>query len=176
MALQPLRRRGSTLVELTVGLCVASLVALMATTSLAAAGIAWHRHLVASRYEDRAWLALAAIVSDLEAGREWRMCTEARDCSQKDVARKYSMPMLLAGKVGWLMADELRRCDEACDTYVEGVASIDVIADIVTRDGLTSRRPLLQWHDDSAVVLEVILTMRDRRRFSRVVSRKRPGS
>src|ERR1700754_2245070 len=175
VALQGMRRRGSTLVELTVGLCVASLVALMAATSLGAAGIAWHRHLASSRYEDRAWLALAAIVSDLETGSEWRMCTEARDCSQKSAARKYSMPMLLAGKVGWLVADELRRCDKACETYVEGVAAIEVIADMVTSDGLTTRRPFLQWHDDSAVGLEVILTMRDHRRFSRVVSRTRPG-
>lgn len=176
MALQGMRRRGGTLVEMTVGLCVASLVALMATTSLGAAGIAWQRHLVSRRYEDRAWLALAGIVRDLEAGREWRMCTEARDCPQKNVARTYSMPMLVAGNVGWLVADELHRCDKVCDTYVEGVASIEVLADIVTSDGLTFRRPFLQWHDDSAVVLEVILTMRDSRRFSRVISRKRPES
>lgn len=176
MAVQGMRHRGGTLVELMVGLCVASLVALMATTSLAAAGIALRQHLIASRHEDRAWLVLAAIVRDLEDGAEWRMCTEARDCSQKNVAHKYGMPMLLAGNVGWLVADELRRCTEACDTYVEGVVSIEVIADIPTDNGLTSRLPFLQWHGNAATALEVTVTMRDRRRFSRVVTRKAPGA
>lgn len=176
MAVQGMRRRGGTLVELMVGLCVASLVALMATTSLAAAGIAVRRHLIGSRYEDSAWFALAAIARDLETGNEWRMCTEARDCSYNSAARKYGMPMLLAGNVGWLVSDELRRCDKACDTYVEGVVSIEVIADIPADGGLKSRLPFLQWHGNAATALEVTVTMRDRRRFSRVVSRTEPGA
>jgi len=167
-----MKSRGGTLVELTVGLCVASLVALMATTSLAAAGIALQRHLVESRYEDAAWFALAAIVRDLEAAREWRMCTEARDCSKESAAGKYGMPMLLADNIGWLVADELRRCDESCSTYVEGVTSLEVLADIPAGGGLTSRQPFVQWHANAARALEVTVTMRDGRRFSRVVSRK----
>jgi len=56
------------------------------------------------------------------------------------------------------------------------VASIEVIADIPTDDGLKSRMPFLQWHGNAATALEVTVTMRDRRRFSRVVSRTEPGA
>lgn len=171
MACQIVRARGFSLVELSVGLCIASIVAVMATMSLAAAGIALQRHLIASRDEDRAWLALAAIVRDLQLADEWHMCTEARDCPKKAMAREYDMPALLAGNVAWLVADELRRCDNVCQTYVDGVASLEVIADIPAHEGLTDRRPLLQWHGDRARALEITVTLRDRRRFSQVVSR-----
>lgn len=171
MALRTLRSRGVSFVELMVGLCIASIVAVMATTSLAAAGVALQRHLGASRIEDRAWLALAAIVRDLEAASGWHMCTEARDCAKKKMARQYAMPALVAGDVSWLVADELRRCERDCQTYVDGVMSLEVVADVIASDGLTVRRPLLQWHGGSARALEITLTMRDHRRFSRVVSR-----
>jgi prepilin-type N-terminal cleavage/methylation domain-containing protein len=174
MAVRALRRRGFSLVELMVGLCVASIVAVLATTSLTAAGIALQRHLVASRTEDRAWSALAAIVRDLKRASVWQMCTEARDCPKKKIAREYAMPALVAGDVGWLVADELRRCDKDCQTYVDGVMSLEVVADIAVTDRLTARQPLLQRHAGRARALEITLTMRDGRRFSRVVSRPEP--
>ncbi|HVI54876.1 MAG TPA: hypothetical protein VM621_07475 [Luteibacter sp.] len=171
MAADAVRPRGHTLVELAIGLCVASIVALMATTSLMTAGLVLRHHLTTRRTEDDAWLALAAIARDLEAAKTWGMCSEARDCPRKSLSHEYNVPALLAGEVGWLVADELRRCTRSCTTFVAGVASLEVMADLRGADGLTDRRPFLQWHGDRAHALEVIVTMRDRRRFSRVVSR-----
>lgn len=171
MAAQTVRARGFCLVELTIGLCVASFIAATATMSLAAAGIAMRRHLVTSRDEDRAWLALAAIARDLESANEWRMCSEASDCPRKAMAREYRAPALLAGSIGWLVADELRRCVEDCQTYVDGVAALDVTADLPATDGLTDRQPFLQRHGTDVRAIEVTVTMRDGRRFSRVVLR-----
>jgi hypothetical protein len=69
------------------------------------------------------------------------------------------------------VADELRRCDSVCQTYVDGVASLEVVADIPGHAGLTDRRPFLQRHGDGVRALEITVTLRDGRRFSRVVSR-----
>ncbi|APG05295.1 hypothetical protein BJI69_16240 [Luteibacter rhizovicinus DSM 16549] len=166
-----MRGDGFSLVELMVGLAVASIVAAAATVSLVAAGSAARRHLVMSRDEDRARLALAAIVRDLEAAAAWHMCTEARDCPQKTMAREYNTPVLLAGSIGWLVADELRRCDTACQTYVQGVIHLEVVADLPDTDGLVERQPFQQRHGAGARAIEITLTMRDGRHYSRVVSR-----
>jgi prepilin-type N-terminal cleavage/methylation domain-containing protein len=172
VANRTLRSRGFSLIELMAALGVASIVAVLATMSLAAASVAVRRHLVTSAFEDRAWLALAAIARDLESVNEWHMCTEARDCPKKKMAREYGMPVLVAGDIGWLVADELRRCDEGCQTYVDGVTALEVIADVAAGDGLTHRLPFLQLHEKGVRALEVSLTMRDGRRFSRVVSQR----
>lgn len=166
-----MKARGFSLVELTVGLCVASFVAAAATMSLGAAGIAMKQHLVKSRIEDRAWLALAAIVRDLDATTTWRMCTEARDCPQKAMAREYAVPVLLAGDIGWLVADELRRCAGSCETLVDGVAALDIVADVPVSGGLIDRQPFLQRHGSDVRAIEVTVRMHDGRRFSRVVVR-----
>lgn len=169
-----LRNEGFSLVELTVGLGVASIIATLATMSMAAAGITVGRHLLASRAEDKAWLALAAIARDLESAATWGMCTEARDCPHKSMSREYNVPVLLADPIGWLVAaDVLRRCDQTCQTYVDGVASLEVVADIPAGDGLTHRQPFLQRHGSDVRALEVTLEMRDGRRFSRAVSQRR---
>ena len=174
MDCRALRMQGFNLVELTVGLCVASIIATLAAMSMAAAGVAVGRHLSVSHSEDKAWLALAAIVRDLENAATWAMCTEARDCPHKEMARDYNVPVLLADRIGWLVAaDDLRRCDKDCQTYVDGVASLDVVADIPAGDGLTHRQPFLQWHGSDVRALEVTLEMRDGRRFSRAVSQRR---
>jgi len=169
-----MRILGFSLVELTVGLCVASITATLAAMSMAAAGIAVGRHLSASRSEDKAWLALAAIALDLENGTTWGMCTEARDCPGKDMPREFTMPVLLAGPIGWLVvAGTLRRCDRDCQTYVDGIASLEVVADIPASDGHTHRQPFQQRHGSDVRMLEVTLQMRDGRRFSRAVSQRR---
>lgn len=172
MDARSVRILGFSLVELTVGLCVASTIAALAAMSMAAAGIAVGRHVVTSRSEDKAWLALAAIVRDLEGATTWHMCTEARDCPQKKMSLEYNVPVLLADQIGWLVADDLRRCDEDCQTFVDGVESLEVTADIPAGDGLTDRQPFLQWHGSAVRALEVTLSMRDGRRFSRAVSQK----
>jgi hypothetical protein len=170
MALPGVNARGFSLVELMVGWCVASIVAVMATTSLAAGAVAWQRHRVASRTEDQAWLALAAIARDLDRASQWRMCTEARDCPTMKISHRYDMPALVASGVGWLLADALRRCEDDCHAFVDGVASLEVIADMPT-EGLTHRQPFLQRHEGHAQALEITLRMHDGRHFSRVVSR-----
>lgn len=173
MALRIVKPRGFCLIELVVASCVACIVAAMATVSLAAAGVTVHRHLVTSRTEDRAWLALAAIVRDLEAARSWQRCTEARDCPAKDIARAYDEPVLVAGRIGWLVTRNLYRCDAVCEVFIEDVEALDIIADLPAGDGLIIRQPFQQRHGDAATALQVTLRMRDGRRFSRVVSR--PG-
>lgn len=176
MARQTVRGDGFSLVELMVGLAVAAIVAAAATVSLVAAGSAARRHLVTSRDEDRARLALAAMVRDLEAATAWRMCTEARDCPQKTMAREYDMPVLLAGSIGWLVSDELKRCDTNCQTYVQGVDHLEIVADLPGPDGLVQRQPFQQRHEASARAIEITVTMRDGRRYSRVVSRPEKAS
>jgi Tfp pilus assembly protein PilW len=176
MATRTLRIHGSSLIELTVGLCVASIVAAMATVALSAAGIATKRHLITSRDEDRAWLALAAIARDLETAAEWHMCTEARDCPNKAMAHEYSVPALVAGDVAWLLSGELRRCGKQCESYTDGVSSFLVVADVPAGEGLVDRQPFQQRHGADVNALEVVVTMRDGRRFSRVVSRRKTKS
>jgi len=176
VACQTVRSHGFSLVELMVGLAVAAIVAAAATVSLVAAGAAARRHLVISRDEDGARSALAAIVRDLEAATTWRMCTEARDCPQKAIAKAYDVPVLLAGSIGWLVADELKRCDKICEKYVEGVVALDIVADLPGTDGLIERQPFKQRHEARARAIEITVTMRDGRRYSRVVSRPEKAS
>lgn len=164
--------RGMTLIELLVGLAVASLVAIVATTGLSATGMAMQKHGNASRTSDAAWMALDAIVADLRRADSWQMCTEARDCRQRPGKRKrYNVPMLVVGDVEWLVQGGLRRCAESCDEFIEGVIRMDVVADIPTKGGLNARGPLYERHGTTPATIEVILTMADRRRFSRVVRR-----
>jgi hypothetical protein len=171
VAVRLLKHQGSSLVELTVGLCVASVVAAMAMTSLAAAGFAARRHLVNSRDEDRAWLALAAIARDLQAAAEWHVCTEARDCPQKAMSGEYRVSALVAGDIAWLVSGQLRRCARRCDPYVNGVSSLSVFADIPAGEGLVDRQPFQQKHGSDVSAVEIVVTMGDGRHFSRVVSR-----
>jgi len=165
--------RGFTLVESMVSLCVGSLVAAMALTSLSAGGLLVRHLALASRDEDRAWLALAAIAADFEANASWRTCAEARDCPHKHVARTYRVPVFLAGGIGWLAQDGLRRCDVDCQVVEASVRRLDVVADMGA-GGLVYRQPFIPWHGRRSRALAFTVTLADGRRFTRIVARSPP--
>jgi prepilin-type N-terminal cleavage/methylation domain-containing protein len=176
MARRPLTR-GFTLVELTVGMAIGGFIAAMALTSLAAGGALFRRLAMSARCEDHAWFALSAMARDFEASGSWHSCTEARDCPGADISARYRVPVFIAGNVGWLLQDGLRRCGTGCDTVASDIVALEVLADIsylATNGGptdLTRRRPFLQRHGSDVRSLEFTVTVADGRRFTRVVSR-----
>lgn len=178
MACRPLTR-GFTLVELTIGMAIGAAIASMALTSLAAGGMLFRRLSLSARYEDSAWFALGAIARDFEASGTWRTCSEARDCPRSDIAARYRAPVFIAGNVGWLLQDGLRRCDTGCETVASHIVAFEVTADlpharsIGAGTDLTDRRSFLQWHGSDVRALEFTVRVQDGRRFTRVVSR--PG-
>ncbi|WP_291780614.1 hypothetical protein [Luteibacter sp.] len=109
-----------TLVELLVGLAVASLVAIIVMTGLSAMGATHRRGLAARRSDDEAWLALAAIAADKE-------CRDTTTCHKR-----------------WRVDDGLAYCREHCQPYTNGVASLDVLTDGGSPETLTIR---LVLHD-----------------------------
>lgn len=162
---------GFTLIEVLVGTCVAVIVAAITLTALTAAGLLARRVVAASQCEDRAWFALAAIARDFEAAGPWLTCTEARDCPSLQLPSHYRAPVFMAGDIAWLLQDGLRRCDGRCTTIIAAVDSLEVVADVPGAGGLVRRERFLQRHGATARALEFTLTMKDRRRFTRVVSR-----
>jgi prepilin-type N-terminal cleavage/methylation domain-containing protein len=167
-----LTMRGMTLIELLVGLAVASLVAVVVTTGLGAMGMAMQKHARMLATRDAAWMALDAMVADLRRAATWRVCSEARECDAREERRSaYRVPMLLAGDVDWLVQDGLRRCMKQCDVFIEGVVAMVVSAEVERRDGTLQRTRFHQHHGTSPRTIEVALTMSDGRIFSRVVHR-----
>src|SRR3954470_19246050 len=69
-----------TLIGLLVGMTVAAILACVVIAALARTGVALQTHRQRTRAIDDAWMALDAIVRDMDAGSMWHVCTEARDC------------------------------------------------------------------------------------------------
>lgn len=112
--------RGMTLIELLMGLALASLVAIIVMTGLSAMGGTHRRGLAARRSDDEAWLALAAIAADGK-------CRDTTTCHQR-----------------WRVDDGLEYCRKHCQPHTNGVASLDVLTDGRSPATLTIR---LVLHD-----------------------------
>lgn len=166
-------QHGSSLVELLVSLAVAGIVAAVVATGAGAAGLASRRHLDRIQREDAARMALAVLADDLAASSQWRACTEARDCPLTTRHRPYRSYLLHTDAADWLVGDGLRRCVTRCDPLVDGVVRFEVTADLPAGAGKVHRGPFLQWHEDSARLLEVAVILADGTRFSRVVAKRR---
>ena len=105
--------RGMTLIELLVGMAVASLVATVVMTGLSSLGRVHRRGLEAGR--DEAWLVLAAMASD-------------STCIDNETCRRH-----------WRVRDALQHFDGDWQPYSNSVASIDFVADERTPTLLTIR-------------------------------------
>ncbi len=97
--------RGMTLIELLVGMAVASLVATVVMTGLSSLGQVHGRGVVARRNEDTAWLVLAALARDTA-------CKDAASC-----------------RTHWVLDGSLKHRDSQSQPYAEGIASIDFVSD-----------------------------------------------
>ena len=146
--------RGMSLIELIVGLGVASMVAAIALTALSMAGAAVARKLAAVRADDSAWLALAAVARDLRGSEKWDGCEGSPTCTQRPSHRAHAA--LLLNHATWFAEDGLKRCpkDRRCDTYLEGITAIEFVARFPVADGRT---------------LEVVLWTRDGGRYARTM-------
>lgn len=160
-----------SLVELLVGLAVASLVAAIALTSFSMTGIATARKLAAVRTDDSAWLALAAITRDLYLSRTWAGCVDSTHCTKRASHRASSVLQL--EHAIWFAEGGLKRCatDDPCEAYLDGVTAAQFIVDFHGEGG-TRREPFAQNHGTGAEVVEVILSMKDRH-YARTT--RRPG-
>lgn len=97
--------RGMTLVELLVGMVVASLVATVVVTGLSSLGRGHARGVAARRDEDTAWLVLAAVARDAD-------CVDVASC-----------------RTHWLLDGALKHRDAQAQPYADGIASIDFVRD-----------------------------------------------
>lgn len=165
-----MKTMGMSLVELLVGLVVASIVAAIAMTNLSMVGLAVMRQRVAVRSDDAVWLAQTAIARDLRDSDGWKGCVEGAACAVR--SSHAHTPVLLLDAAHWLVDDGLRRCKEKlCDSYVEGMAGIEFIAGLHDHGGIIRRKALAEAHDNAAVTLEVVLWTMDGRRHSRSTAR-----
>lgn len=164
--------RGSTLVELLSTLAVAGLVASVVATALGATGLVSRRHLRAIERDDSARLALAVLADDLAESTNWGVCTEARDCPLTAWHRPYRSYVVHTDAADWLVGDGLRRCLKTCEVLIDDVVRFEVTGDIADARGIVRRAPLLQWHGNTARLLEVSIWFADGTRFSRVVAKR----
>ncbi|URL59921.1 type II secretion system protein [Luteibacter flocculans] len=173
--------RGMSLIELLVGLAVASLIAAGAATALSIAGMAAARHSVARRQNDAAWLALAAIARDLRVAEVWTGCQGNSDCAARPahpaasalvVSREGFANGESAWRVEWMADGDLWRCEkEQCDKYLPGVATAWFYADVLDIDCTMHRKTLTDRIRGDPLAIEIVLWMRDRRRYMRTVAR-----
>ncbi|SEO74895.1 hypothetical protein SAMN02800692_1894 [Luteibacter sp. UNC138MFCol5.1] len=165
--------RGSTLIELLVGLAVATLVAAIAMTSLSLAGVAAARRLATARADDAAWLALAAIARDLRSSDTWHGCVGSIACAGHE-GHEGPAALVLAvdgRQVAWFTERGLMRCELTCETYLDGIARVAFRADVPGPNGSIRRVPLAEGHGDDALAIGVALWTTDGRRFERTVWR-----
>lgn len=167
-----MNQHGSGLVELLVSLAVAGMVAAVVAAGAGAAGMASRRHLDRVQREDAARMALAVLADDLFSSKQWRACTEARDCDLTAWHRPYRSYLLHTDVADWLVGDGLRRCVKQCESLVDGIVRLEVMADLPADPGQVRRVPFLQRHGDTARLLEVAVVLADGRRFSRVVAKQ----
>lgn len=167
-----MRHRGSSLVELLCSLAVAGIVAGVVAVALGSAGLASRRHLLSVERGDAARVALALFADDLAESKTWGVCTEARDCPLIPAGRPYRSYVVHTDAADWLVGKGLRRCVEDCHALVDDIVSLDVVADIPGENGLVRRIRFLQWHGDTARLLEVSIRFADGTRFSRVVAKR----
>lgn len=163
-------QRGTTLVELLVGLAVGAVVTAIALAGVSATGAAMRKQVAALSADRAAMLALQGIVADLRRDARWSGCARARDCAV--LRRPVDSPMLRAGDHAWLVDDGLRRCAERCEQYAREVVQMDVTADVVDASGRVRRLPLSQGTHGRIRLLEVRLRTRDGRSYSRSVARR----
>ncbi|WP_285401482.1 prepilin-type N-terminal cleavage/methylation domain-containing protein [Luteibacter sp. ME-Dv--P-043b] len=165
-------QHGSSLVELLVSLAVAGMVAAVVATGAGAAGMASRRHLDRVQREDAARMALAVLAEDLANSSRWLACTEARDCDVTVRHRPYRSYLLHTDVADWLVGDGLRRCVKQCESLLEGIVRLDVVADLPDAAGQVRRLPFQERHRDTARLLEVGVVLADGTRFSRVVAKR----
>lgn len=137
--------RGMTLIELTMGLLVASLVACVVLLSLSIDGRVHAARMRGHRGEEMAWLALAAVANDLETRDAWSAGTSSDYVT------------------GWVADGTLYRCPAQCHPFAEGVRSMRIVVDAPTDAG--------RHRQGGAAIAELHLTLVDGRRFSRVLVR-----
>lgn len=170
MAVRSVIARGMTLVELLVGLAVAAIVAAVAMTGLSVMGLAVLRQRTATRMEDAAWLAHAAIARDLCASSQWKGCIEARGCTTQTVHG--GTPALVLEHAEWFVDGGLWRCEGLdCQTYLDGIAGAEFIASLRGGGGALRHVPFAPIHGNGASALEVVLWTMDGRRYSRTTDR-----
>lgn len=167
-----MRTRGSSLVELLSALAVAGLVASVVAIALGTAGRVTRRHVRAIERDDSARLALAVLADDLAESTTWGVCTDARDCPLTAGHHPYRSYVLHTDAADWLVGDGLRRCAGICKVLVDDVVRLDVMGDLADARGIVRRVPLLQWHGNTARLLEVSIWFADGTRFSRVVAKR----
>lgn len=170
-----MRPGGFSLVELIVGLAVASMVAAIALVSLSMAGVAAARQLAAVREDDAAWLALAAIARDLHASAEWSGCVGTPGCTRRSAHPSASV--LHLEHATWFAGNGLKRCPREgdCGLYLEGIGQAEFFAYVPRPAGGVGRESLTEKNGGDARAVEVVLWTMDGRRYARTVGRARPG-
>ncbi|NID14304.1 pilus assembly FimT family protein [Luteibacter yeojuensis] len=167
--------KGATLIELVVGLAVASMIATIALAFLSLAGIAASRQLVAAREEDAAWLALAAIARDLRLSATWSGCIGKPTCTVKSAHGAASV--LWLGHAIWFAEDGLKRCPRAnktigqCEGYLRGIAQVEFFGYVPTPGGGVRRESLTERNGMAARAIDVVLWTSDGRRYARTTAR-----
>jgi prepilin-type N-terminal cleavage/methylation domain-containing protein len=166
-----MRCKGMSLIELLVGLAVASMVAAIALTSLSMAGIASARQLSAARTHDSAWFALTAIARDLQRSQEWNGCIDSTTCTER--ASRRATSVLRLEHAMWFVEGALNRCptDKPCEKYLDDVVAAEFIVDVPDRKGGLRHESLAKKHGARVRAIEVVLSTSDGRRYSRVTGR-----
>jgi|GEM_PF-7068679 len=178
-----MRHRGFTLIECMVGMTVGSVVAALVLATLGSSGAAVRKHEMRTLGVHSAWIALGAMSDDLAQAVSWQICEEARDCTEGLRSRRsYRASMLVLTmpgpirpderrQVSWLWQGGLRRCEGACNVFVDDVQSLHVVADVPGPGGVIRRIPFHQLHGMAPQTIEVIIGLPGGRYFSRVVHR-----
>ncbi|QWT21825.1 hypothetical protein KPL74_07410 [Bacillus sp. NP157] len=150
-----------SLVELLVGLALASIVAAIVMTGSVAVATHVRMGLAQARTAERLADAFAAIEADVRGRRDAWRCLFAWRCHPR---------LLPAGvePVRWTVDNGLRRCRLQCEVVLDGIVGLDVLADVADADGVRRRR-VDEGVPSDARLIEVRLRTRTGRLHSRVI-------
>jgi prepilin-type N-terminal cleavage/methylation domain-containing protein len=155
-----MKARGMTLVELIVGLAVASTVAAVVLVGSAAIATQVRRGFASSEAAATADAVLAAMLADVRRDRGWSTCLPARGCPVY-VGGAYGMALVVGQQRAWTIQDGLRLCaGKHCERVFEDATALQVLVDIEVDDGI--RRDEARRGDASrARLVELRLSLRD---------------
>ncbi|WP_170207548.1 prepilin-type N-terminal cleavage/methylation domain-containing protein [Luteibacter pinisoli] len=155
-----MKMRGMTLVELVVGLAVASTVAAVVLVGSAAVATQVRRGFASSGATESADAALAAMLADVRRDGEWSTCLPARGCPVY-VGGAYGMALVVGRQRAWTIQDGLRLCaGRHCERVFEGATALQVLVDTDVDGGI--RHDEARRGDASrARLVELRLSLRD---------------
>ncbi|MGN6479611.1 hypothetical protein [Luteibacter sp.] len=160
-----MRARGTTLIELAMGLAIAAVVSAAVLTGAAAVARGVRHHLASAQAASRPADALEAMLADVQADPRWSVCQASR-CSRY-VGESHGVVVVTRERAWAIGSGGLRVCSgEHCERVLASATALQVIADTAEGDRIT-RGEIIRRPEGAVRRLELRLWLADGRPRSR---------